>query len=197
MAVARCFHTATLLSDGRVLIVGGYSAGWTLEGLFLASAEIYDPKTGTFSATGSLVGARSHHTATMLADGRVLITGGASGTSGNSKASLDSAELYDPNKGTFTWAGRMANARTFHTATRLADGRVLIAGGDPAGWLYAGPFLTSAEVYNPKTGVFSAAGPMADRRAYHTATVLADDRVLVAGGDDPPTALDSAEIYGP
>ena len=102
---ARGFHTATLLADGRVLIAGGDERPRDL-----ASAELYDPKTGTFSATGSMAAAREYHTATLLADGRVLIAGG--GGDYTDRNFLASAEIYDPETGTFSATGSMAEART-------------------------------------------------------------------------------------
>ena len=192
LVTARGFHTATRLSDGRVLIAGGTSVGWN-GAPFLASAEIYDPKTGKFAATRPMAVARGSHTAALLSDGRVLITGGTDvGT-----RSLASAELYDPKTGRFSATGSMAAARTFFEATLLADGRVLVTGGDPAGWGYDGPFLASAEIYDPKTGLFAATGAMADRRTYHTATLLSDGRVLVTAGYGDGGPLASAEIYDP
>jgi len=192
LATARAFHTATLLADGRVLIAGGTSAGWDGHP-FLKSAEMYDPKTGRFTGTGPMAVARGSHTAALLGDGRVLITGGTDiGT-----RSLRTAELYDPNTGTFSATAPMAAGRTFDEATLLADGRVLVTGGDPAGWAYDGPFLASAEIYDPKTGRFAATGPMADRRTYHTATLLANGRVLVTAGYGDGGPLASAEIYDP
>ena len=190
LVAARGFHTATLLADGRVLITGGAANGWN--GNFMASAELHDPETGTFTATGSMADPRGNHTAILLADGRVLITGGT----GDGTTSHASAELYDPKTGTFTATGSMA-ARTFHDATKLGDGRVLVTGGDPAGWLYDGPFLASADIYDPKTGTFTETGSMASRRTYHTATLLADGRVLVTAGYGDTGPLASAEIYDP
>jgi hypothetical protein len=192
MTVARAFHTATLLADGRVLIAGGTSDSWT-GARFLASAEIFDPTIGTFSATGAMADKRGSHTATRLADGRVLITGGTA----TGDARLTSAEIYDPTTGTFTTTGSMAAARTFQEATLLVDGRVLVSGGDPAGWIYDGPFLASAEIYDPKTGTFTATGSMADTLTNHSATLLPDGRVLIAGGYNGSADVTAAELYDP
>jgi Kelch motif len=186
MVAARSQHTATLLSDGRVLIVGGDGGA---ESQFLDSAELYDPKTGTFSATGSMTTGRSGQTATLLADGRVLIIGGIPG--------LTSAELYDPRTGTFTGTGSMTTARSYYTATLLRDGRVLVTGGGANG---AGGGIASAELYDPRTGMFVLTGSMSTPRVSQTATLLTDGRVLVAGGNDGTGAaggLASAELYDP
>jgi hypothetical protein len=105
---------------------------------------------------------------------------------------------YDPGTGTFAATGPMATARGFVTATRLSDGRVLIAGGDPGSWDQSGPELASTELYDPRTGTFSATGSMTTPRDAHTATLLLDGRVLITGGDDRfrhPIA--SAELYDP
>ncbi len=193
LATARGLHTATRLLDGRVLIAGGGPTAWNNNGVFLTSAELYDPTTGTFSPTGSMATPREGHTATLLTDGRVLIAGG----SDQNGHAVISAELYDPTTGTFSPTGSMAAARGFHTATLLADGRVLIAGGAPAAWNSASG-LTSVEIYNPTTGTFSPTGSMAEARAFHAAALLADGRVLLTGGGGPTTdLLASAEIYDP
>ncbi len=189
MAVAREGHTATLLLDGRVLITGG-SAPFG-EDPHLASAEIYDPTTGTFMATGSMNVARSSHTATLLKDGRVLITGCVLLDTWD-VSNCDSAELFDPTTGTFTLTGSMTDARLRPTATLLPDGRVLIVGGSWSQSIFA-----SAELYDPETGKFSATGSMASRRAGHTATLLSDGRVLIAGGGNLSSYLASAEVYDP
>lgn len=203
---ARGYHTATLLSDGHVLISGGGPPSWLgsftgITGPFLASAELYDPTTGTFTPTGSMATPRESHTATLLADGRVLITGGADFQA----HAVASAELYDPRTGRFSPTGSMTTARAFHTATLLADGRVLVAGGSPAAW-GTNAHLASAEIYDPKTGTFTSTGSMTAGRDFNTATLLADGRVLLAGGstgtnvDDPSLTKDdvaSAEIYDP
>jgi predicted amidohydrolase YtcJ len=189
MTAARDNHTATLLSDGRVLIAGGED-----DSSHLASAELYDPKAGTFSPTGSMTAARDSHTATLLSDGRVLIAGGDAGLAGIPGAeTLVSAELYDPATGTFSATGSMAAARHSHTATLLSDGRILIVGGaDPD----HGVYVASAELYDPASGKFSPTGSMAAART-GTATLLSDGRVLIAGGYDGSADLASAELYQP
>jgi hypothetical protein len=193
MATARGFHTATRLADGRVLIAGGDSAGWAA-GVRLATAELYDPKTGTFSPTGSMTESRGSHVATLLPDGRVLITGGVQG---NGSTSLASAELYDPKTGKFSPTGSMADARTWHAATLLADGRVLVTGGVHTGLAYTAPFLASAEIYDPKAGTFTETGSMTDGRIAHSATLLPDGHVLVAAGFDGTADVPTAELYDP
>jgi hypothetical protein len=190
--IAREFHTATLLPDGRVLIAGGMN--WDLMTV-AASAELYDPATGTFSPTGPMATARAAHTATLLADGRVLITGGEYLDGGTNWAYLSSAELYDPKTGKFSPSGSMVDNRFNHTATLLSNGRVLIAGGygEIAGG-YGEAVLDSAELYDPETGRFSPTGAPTDSRVGHTATLLDDGRVLIAGGG---SFSDSAELYDP
>ena len=194
LTTGRHDHTATLLKDGRVLIAGGGNTDISVDRAtytYLASAELYDPASGTFSLTGSMTTPRSGHTATLLDDGRVLIAGGYDGV-GNTP--LASAELYDTATGTFSPTGSMTTPRSSHTATLLDDGRVLIAGGDAG----ANEWLASAELYNPKTGTFSATGSMAMQRMGPTATLLLDGRVLVAGGYGGlhgGTDLNSAELY--
>ena len=155
---ARSGHTATLLADGKVLVAGGYGID-PLKGLGQASAELYDPGSGTWTVTGSLTTARQQHTATLLADGQVLVVGGWSLPA--------SAELYDPHTGTWTATGSMATGRFHHTATLLPDGQVLVAGGETStegGFVY----LYSAELYNPSTGTWSATGGMRMARSEQT-----------------------------
>lgn len=164
MTVARAAHTATLLRDGRVLLVGGLEAGRT--------AELFDPQTRTFARTGDLRVPRVAHTATLLPDGRVLIAGGYSG------AFLASTEVYDPRRGTFSPGPQMTEARIDHLAVTLADGKTLIVGGQGS----ESVFLASAEVFDPTTFRFTGTGSMTVPRASHVSALLADSTVLIAGG---------------
>jgi len=185
MVSARTYHTATLLHDGRVLVTGGTTQPFN----GVASAELFDPITGFFSrTTGDMQTARLGHTATLLSTGKVLIAGG-SVTVGLGSA-LATAEIFDPATETFVSTGNMAMARTFHTATGLNDGTVLLAGGDPNdilnlgglsyGWVPAS--LASAELFDPASGTFSETGGLVTARENHTATLLQDGSVLVTGG---------------
>ena len=187
MVADRSDHTATLLPDGRVLIAGGTSA----DGI-AAVAELYDPKTGSFSPTGSMTFPPGYgETATLLADGRVLIAGGLG------FGDPASAQVYDPATGTFSPAGSMTTGRSSHTATLLQDGLVLISGGTSNNGMAA---FDSAELYNPKTGKFSSTGWLIGPRGNAFATLLRDGRVLIVGGADPTTpevSLASAELYDP
>jgi hypothetical protein len=178
--VARATHTATLLGNGKVLLAGGFKAS------NLASAELYDPTAGTFTATGSMTAPRAYHTATLLANGKVLIVGGAA---------TAVTELYDSSTGTFAAAGSLVTIRTrFHTAALLSTGMVLIAGGVGVGT--PEPLLSSAELYNPATGLFTATGSMTVARETHAATPLSPSsgKVLVTGGSGAGY-LSSSEIY--
>jgi hypothetical protein len=206
-------ETATLLHDGRVLIAGGSTNTATL-----ASAELYDPRTGEFSTTGSMNAARGRHSATLLSDGRVLIAGGlppvtlamalayhpgSAARGGGSVAAvghsnLSSAELYDPKTGEFSLTGSMTVGRCGQTSTLLADGRVLVAGGTETSEGGDGPALSSAELYAPGTGTFSATGTMTSGRENDTATLLLNGDVLIAGGvDESGRNIASAELYDP
>lgn len=188
MAAARTGHTATLLPDGRVLIAGG--AGDDGYGDTIASVELYDPLSGTFAAVGDMIASRLNHTATLLANGTVLIAAGTSiADQGETATTLASAELYDPLSGTFSPTGDMTAERSGHTATLLGNSAVLVVGGDSNG--------ASAEVYDPSAGTFAATGSPTVARQNHTATLLDNGAVLIAGGSDGITALDSAESYDP
>jgi len=198
MSAARWCHTASLLSDGRVLIAGGSVDAY---GQSLASAELYDPKTGTFSPTGPMSAARENATASVLSDGRVLIAGG--GNLLGRYPNLASAELYDPKTGTFSPTGSMTRARAGHTATVLSDGQVLAAGGIGGSAYsssadYSSEYTATAELFDPETGVFTFVGSMTTHRSEHTATLLSDGRVLLAGGLGGGSGLQaSADLYQP
>ena len=202
MTDRRYAQTSTLLQNGEVLITGGFSFDATAcldngTSPALASAELYDPSTGSFAPTGSMAEERGVHTATLLPDGTVLIAGGGKAGgyyppfAGDGSAT---AEVYDPATGAFTSTGKMTSARTGQTATLLDNGKVLIVGGLTS--VLANP-LTTAELYDPTTGAFTATGQMAVGRAGHTATLLQDGKVLITGGLKDQTLAATAEIYNP
>jgi hypothetical protein len=164
---------------------------------YLDSAEIYDPMTGTFQEDGASRAGAIGGTATLLLDGRVLVTGGYG--AGGDFGSVPSATIYDPTTGTFSLTGSMDTARIYHTATLLRDGRVLIAGGDDWGD-HGDSYLSSAQLYDPVTGTFSSTGSMAKPLSSQSATLLVDGRVLLAGGnlDQPPQIYDpKTGTFGP
>jgi hypothetical protein len=193
MTQARWGHTATLLPNGKVLVAGGYLNSSDSSDP-LASAELYDPSNGRWTATGNMSTGRGGHTATLLSDdGRVLVVGGgAEDTLGEGGPRSATAELYDPATGEWAATGGMTEARTAFTATLLSDGTALVAGGDGH---------VAAELYDPGTGRWTATGSMAEGRRGHTATLLPDNTVLVTGGcacSDPGAGERvSAELYDP
>ena len=182
--------TSVLLRGGTVLIAGGYN------GEYLSSAETYNPATETFTfAVGTMTTSRQNATSVLLNTGKVLLVGGYNG------AFLSSAELYDPSPRTFIpTIGYMTEARDGHTATALSDGRVLIAGGcnnAQSGSSVCDNFLNSAEIYNTDSEEFIISGYMNTPRMNHTATLLPNGKVLIAGGTDGVSPLNSAEIFDP
>jgi hypothetical protein len=184
---------AVRLSDGRVLLAGGRIYNQSAEPT--ATAEIYNPASGTFAFTGTMTTPRFNHTATLLDNGKVLIAGGTS--SSLTLAPLASAELYDPITGTFAPIAPMSTAHANHTATLLADGRVLIAGGAVLPRNSKNSVTAVAEIYDPSTETFSVTGPMLTPREFHSATRLDNGEVLIAGGDDAFDILASTELYDP
>lgn len=183
---ARGGQTATLLTNGRLLVAGGQTNG----GFTSSTAELYDPAAGTWTAAAPMNADRAHHTATMLPNGKVLVAGGFSGFNG----ALSSAELYDPVAGTWTITGPMTAARFFHTATLLPDGQALVLGGTADG----SNAISSAELYDPATGMWTATNSLNFARFSHTATLLSNGQALVAGGTSGNGALVSAvELFDP
>ena len=190
MAAKRQFFTLTLLTNGKVLAVGGNFSGHPGGGPSqyfpdFTSAELYDPTTETWTLTGSLPVGRRQHTTTLLTNGMVLVSGG-SGT--NDFSNVSGAVLYDPISGTWSATGSPSALRAAHTATLLPDGTVLTAGGNASAGIVN--ILTSAEIYNPRTGTWSATGSLRVPRFAHSAPLLLNGKVLVAGGSD-----NTAEIY--
>jgi hypothetical protein len=173
---ARTGATATQLPNGRVLIAGGMDSS----GAVLFSAELYDPSTGTFTLTGNMRSPRSQHTATLLPSGKVLVLGNVNVTG--------SAEVFDPASGLFSATGSLVQARAHHTVTLLPNGKVLVLGGTQiaapvgGGAASAPVSLDSAEIYDPSKGSFHTAGKLLIARDSHSATLLPDGTVLVAGG---------------
>lgn len=199
LVTARYLHTTTVLPNGKVLIAGGIGMGAAYDGnnptpvaAPIASAELYDPSTGKWSATGNLAQQRAEHTATLLPNGKVLVTGGlaSEGVGGGPTAS---AELYDPTTGKWSSAGTMATARFQHTATLLQNGLVLVAGGMD-GLLE----FSTAELYDPSTNTWAAAGALTTARTEHTATLLQNGSVLLVGGfDSTGSSMASTDLYNP
>lgn len=194
MAIDRLGHQATLLTDGRVLVTGGNSQAALNGGYDTRSAEIYDPSSNSWSATGSLANGRDQSTATRLANGKVLVAGGINA---NICAGDITAELYDPALGTWSFTGSLSVARASPTATLLTGGKVLVAGGGNR----CGGIFGSAELYDPATGTWTSTGNMTIPRERANAVLLLDGRVLVAGGQTPSggqfPSVSSAEIFDP
>lgn len=182
--VARRAHTATLLSDGKVLVAGGLDNNSDS----LSSAELFDPANGNWQPTGSLTNGHALHTATRLLNGKVLVAGGLGSAS---------AELYDPALGTWTNLAYMHTARNGHSATLLPNGKVLVAGGNTE----IDISTPKAEVYDPATDTWSEVGLMSSPRWRHAAILLPNGKVLVAGGGERSSSnfivLATAEVYDP
>lgn len=193
--VARAGPSSTLLGNGKVLVAGGvYYTGVSPNQVahYLASAELYDPSTGTFALTGSLNTARSSQTASVLGNGDVLLAGGQN--DGANGGYLASAELYNPSKGIFTVTGSLNTPRILHTAHLLSTGEVLIVAGNHFG------SIASAELYNPTSGKFSNTASLNTPRQAHASALLTNGQVLAVGGYESQLGskrgwLASAEFY--
>jgi N-acetylneuraminic acid mutarotase len=193
---ARAEFTATLLKDGSILLIGGNDPS----GQQIQSCLQFAPSTSTWKEAPPTHVARAGHTATLLADGRVLVVGGDGSPPG--QPAMTSAELYDPMSRAWAAAASPATPRRSHAAARLQEGRVLIVGGvDPEN---KHKTLRSAELFDPASGTWRPAGTLSTSRSGHSATLLDDGRVLVAGGHKRPTRgwwdmgiLSSTEIFEP
>jgi hypothetical protein len=187
MAQARQLHTSTVLKDGRVLVAGGTGAS----GQALATAELYDPATGTWSSVPSMNTARlSGHTATLLTSGKVLVAGGKV----SSTTHTNSAEIFDP--ATLKWTA-VANIglgnRALHQATLLLDGTVLLSGGRPTG----SSLMNDAAIYDPVADTWTPVGNLIQYRSHHAAVLLPNGKVLLAGSYHTGTGTNVVEIYDP
>ncbi len=178
----RTAHTATLLEDGRVLILG-YNND---------QAEIYDPVSNTISLAGNTI--YSHQqgfTATLLNDRKVLIVGGI--------FAQQQAELFNPQTNTFEATGNLNHVHSFHTATLLPDGRVLIAGGQDQQIIQT---HSVCEIYDPSTGTFTLTDTLKDHRSSHESILLPNGKILISGGIQTTSpgfgiTLNSCELYNP
>ncbi len=185
MSVARQDATATRLTDGRVLVVGGRGFGSIDTGsVYFESAELFDPAAGTFSLVAAKMAAkRTEHAAMLIAGGKVLVVGGG--------LSPLTAEIFDPPSATWTATPDLTHPHSGATLTPLPAGLGLLAGGSSD--------ASAVELFDPALGAWKDAAPMSTPRRYHTATLLVDGRVLVTGGQlaDDGTVTPSAEIFAP
>lgn len=204
MTLGRIGHTMSLLSDGRILVAGGTALGPGGSGGGQtirpdASAEIFNPKTGKWSGTNAMSTPRFEHTATLLSDGKVLIVGGQGPADGGRLIALSSTELYDPAADGFVSSTALGEGRANHAAVLLADKTVLVMGG--VGGPNADIALASAELYDARSGSWTRISPIAMARTGHTATLLPDGKVLMAGGESAQRgsrrSLTHGEIYDP
>lgn len=189
MTTARYGHSAALLGNGKVIVVGGFDD----VGVATNSCELYDPLTETWSPTGTLNVARGgpemrNLTATLLENGKLLVTGGSPAGGGDA---IKSCELYDAVTETWLFTGDMAEGRRVHSATLLENGEVLVAGGTGAV-----QWKASCELYDPTTGIWRTAPSMATGRHGHTATLLGNGKVLAVGGTIASSTLTPlCELY--
>ncbi len=201
MHQARVGFSATRLSSGKVLVEGGA----TDSAFQTNTAELYDPTTGTWSITGNMKQPRQQHSAFLLRNGNVLVTGGNIGRSPCSDVcatTIAESEVYNSSTGQWTVAGEMTIPRSFFTTTLLPNGRVLAAGGR----IHTGPdyfdykAIAYADIFDPATGKWSASNTMSVSRTDHTAVLLSNGKVLVAGGttvDFNGVTVASAELFDP
>jgi hypothetical protein len=189
-APALVYHTATLLKDGRLLVAGGEVDDGTNPTKLSADTYLYDPQQNSFAPTGKLAVARHSHTATLLNDGRVILVGG--GTSHWGSSAMDSVEIFDPTKNSWSSGTAMPGKRKDHTATLLQSGKLLIAGGENKD---NGGQLDTLLLFDPAANAWTApAYTLTSKRDGHTATLLKNGKVLMAGGSDGTYYLSSMEV---
>ena len=186
MRTARRLHTVTTLRDGRVLIAGGFVCcvvdGNTVSETATASAEIFDPATGSFAPTGSLSVPRALHQATLLPDGKVLVSGGEGNAISPGEQGPGHAEIFDPATGTFGPAGDLHTGRSLHSALLLTDGRVLVVGG--VAQVGDRAAVAQTELYDPATNAWNPGPTLQAAWLGATATLLGNGKVLVFGGEN-------------
>jgi hypothetical protein len=200
MNLQRKRHRASLLTDGTVLVSGGAAlSNDSQPDAGTPTVERYNPATGVFTPVQNMHSGRTEHESTMLTDGTVLITGGIT--------LPVPVDLYQPSTQSFSTVGQLVQARIRHTALLLTNpawgslvGKVLLVGGSNVGsTIYGGlqQALDSVEIYDPTTGQFSLFGTMTTARQNHTAELLSDGRILIAGGVGRPFVSDTAELVTP
>ena len=189
LAIGRYYHTATTLPNGKVLVAGGNRPSGN-SFVFIGEAELYDPATDHWSSAGTLVPPLAYHAATLLPNGKVLLTGGCEPTT------PAPPQLYDPATNSWTYAGAAVPlSRLFPTATLLADGRVLLVGGRYGS---TGPILATADLFDPATNTWTPVPDMVHERIQHAATLLPSGKVIVTGGVDAQgERIAAAEVYDP
>nr|WP_295901924.1 kelch repeat-containing protein [uncultured Bdellovibrio sp.] len=191
LATGRCYHSATLLSDGRVMVIGGRTENSVALGIsnYLSSAEIYNPATNTWTAAASMTASRGYHSAVLLKSNKIFVVGGRN-TSG-----LLTTALYNPSANSWAAGPSLTKSRKDHTATLLPEGKVVIIGGVDD----TGVILSDTTLYDPSSGAsgaFSNGASLAIARKSHTATLIGD-RVFVIGGSTTSTAFKDTVIYDP
>lgn len=187
MNAPRGLASATVLQNGKVLVAGGGSGSLFLPEA-IASSELYDPATDTWEVVPPMASPRYWHTATLLSNGQVLVTGGRNASAASGQTG---AEIFDPSSNTWSTVSPFSTARYLHSAAILPNGTVIIAGGEGSS------YPTATEIFVPSTGMWIAGPPMLSYHSGATATVLLDNRVLLSGGFSYETSAPTSELYDP